>query len=105
MAGKHVTIIARIRAREGKEEIVRQELLTLVGPTRAEEGCIKYDLHQAVDDNALFVFYESWASQEAIARHLQSPHIAAILTRVDELLAGPPEIKSYEMISQRAGGE
>jgi quinol monooxygenase YgiN len=101
MSGKHITIVARIRAREGKEEAVKQELLKLVGPTRSEEGCINYDLHQAVDDPSLFVFYENWASQEAINGHLKSPHIGAVLARADELLAEPPEIKAYEMISEK----
>ena len=41
-----LTIIANIVANEDKVEVVKAELLKLIDTTRAEEGCINYDLHQ-----------------------------------------------------------
>lgn len=71
-----LTIIANIVANEDKIELVRTELLKLIELTRAEEGCINYDLHQDNDNPAHFVFYENWTSRELLQTHLASQHIA-----------------------------
>jgi len=41
------TLIAHVRAKPGQESRVRQVLEGLLAPTRAEAGCINYDLHQS----------------------------------------------------------
>jgi len=61
-----VTIIAKIKAKPGKQEQLKNELLALIEPTRSEEGCINYNLHQDSDNDAVFMFYENWASKQAL---------------------------------------
>lgn len=95
-----LTVVARVRAKQGKEAEVQRALLGLVGPTRTEAGCLNYDLHQSHDDPALFLFYENWTSQAHLDAHLQTAHIQAVLARAEELLAEPPEIKFFRMVSQ-----
>jgi quinol monooxygenase YgiN len=85
---KHLTVIATIKAKPGRVEDLKRELLRLVAPTRVEDGCINYDLHQDKENPATFVFYENWTSKEALDKHLQSPHILNYLEREDELLEG-----------------
>ena len=99
MANKKVTVVARIRAKKGMEEIVKQELIALVSPTRSEKGCINYDLHRSVEDKSLFMFYENWVSKKALDEHLAMPHMQSHLKRANEILAGPPEITLWEKIS------
>ncbi|MBW1856287.1 MAG: antibiotic biosynthesis monooxygenase [Deltaproteobacteria bacterium] len=55
-----VTVIAQIKTKEGMEEKVGKELLKLVVPTRSEQGCIVYNLHQSAESKSLFMFYECW---------------------------------------------
>ena len=93
-----VTVVARIKARPGMEEEVRKELLALVAPTTKERGCITYDLHQAADDKARFMFYENWCSREDLEEHLGKPHLISFLDKADRLLAEPVEISLWEMI-------
>ena len=45
-------------------EMVKTELIKLIGVTHAEEGRINYDLHQDNENSAHFMFYENWASRE-----------------------------------------
>lgn len=99
MTNVKVTVVARLKARPGMEETLRRELLALIDPTTAEEGCINYDLHQSADDKALFMFHENWLSREDLDDHLQMPYLQAFLARTDELLAEPPEISLWKMIS------
>lgn len=79
-------------ARPGKETELQRQLVALVAPTRKEEGCIQYDLHQDNGQPGRFVFFENWTSRELLDKHLASPHLTAFLNRADELLAEPPRI-------------
>ena len=98
MANKSVTVVARVRAKEGKEGTVRQELATLIAPTRSEPGCVTYNLHQGADNKALFMVYESWASKNDLDEHLKKPYLKAFLKKANELLAEPVEITLWEQI-------
>lgn len=89
MVANKLTVIAVIKAKAGMEEKTRQELLALVAPTRAEDGCIDFDLHQGVDDKSLFMFFENWTSREALDKHMQAPHIRAFGGKAAALLAEP----------------
>ena len=64
-----------MKAKPGKESQVRQELLSLVAPSRKDAGCLNYDLHQALDNPALFLFHENWTSKAHLDRHLQKPEL------------------------------
>src|ERR1700674_3544699 len=94
-----VTVVAEAIAKAGKESEARQLLLALLEPTRQEEGCIQYDPHELNDKPGHFIFYENWASQEALDAHLKSPHIALAFAKIPELFEGMPRI----LICKRIG--
>ncbi len=52
-----LTIVANIKAKADKIDLVKAELLKLIDITRAEEGCLQYDLHQDNENPAHFLFY------------------------------------------------
>jgi quinol monooxygenase YgiN len=93
-----LTVIAHIRAKPGQESRVRQVLQGLVSPTRAEAGCINYDLHQSQTDPTLFVFYENWASEAHLDAHSKSPHIQSFRKVAGEILAGLVEITKWQVV-------
>jgi quinol monooxygenase YgiN len=95
---KTVTVVATFQARPGKEADLKTALLGLLAPTRTEDGCINYDLHQLPEDPARFLFHENWTSRAALEAHLKSAHIAALLPRVDGLCVAPPKIEIWERI-------
>jgi quinol monooxygenase YgiN len=100
MASNKVTVLARIKAKEGLEERVKQELINLLAPTRSEEGCINYDLHQSFNDKSLFLFYENWKSEDHLKRHLENPPLKNFLKQVEELLAEPLDVTLWGKIDQ-----
>ncbi|MHB8763111.1 MAG: putative quinol monooxygenase [Deferrisomatales bacterium] len=99
MAEKKVTVVARCRARPGKEREVETEIRALVAPTRAEAGCLNYDLHRSADDPRLFLLYENWVSKAALDQHLATPYLERFKTLAPQLLDGPIEIALFEMIT------
>jgi quinol monooxygenase YgiN len=93
-----VTVIAHIRAKPGQESRVRQVLEKLLVPTRAEAGCINYNLHQSQTDPILFVFYENWKSEADLEAHARSVHIQSFRKLAGEILAESVEITKWKAI-------
>jgi quinol monooxygenase YgiN len=83
-----LTVVAKIVAKKESVERVKSELLKLIAPTRQEDGCIDYCLHQDNDDPAVFIFYENWESEACLARHMESGHFKNLVSAVDGLLEG-----------------
>lgn len=87
-------IVAHIHAKPENESQVRAELEKLIPITRAEEGCIQYDLHRDNEDPAHFMFYETWASRDLWQTHMNAPHLAAYMKATDGMVA---EFTLHEM--------
>jgi len=79
---------------------MREELLSLVEPSLKDPGCLNYDLHQSVDNPALFLFHENWMSKQHLDKHLQTPHVQALLLKLAQLLAEPAEITLWEKLGR-----
>lgn len=93
-----VRIVAHIPALPDKVDQVREVLSALLAPTRAEAGCLSYELLQNLEDPTDFTFVEEWASDEAIDSHMAGPHLQAALALMPGLLAGAPQIHRYTLI-------
>jgi quinol monooxygenase YgiN len=70
-----LTIVAKIKAKADKVDLVKAELLKLIDITRAEEGCINYDLHLDNENPTHFLFYENWESRELWQTHMDNQHL------------------------------
>ena len=84
---RHLTIVADIKAKSDQIDLVKAELLKLIAMTRAEKGCINYDLHQDNEDPAHFLFYENWESRELWQAHMASQHLKDYLAATDGAVA------------------
>ncbi len=98
MNSKPLTVIAQFKTKPGQEGAVREKLLPLLAPSRKDAGCLNYDLHQALDNPALFLFHENWASKAHLDAHLQKPDLQAVLAGLGPLLAEPPQVTLWEKI-------
>jgi quinol monooxygenase YgiN len=83
MSNQKLTIVAKIVAKEGKTALVKSELIKLINLTRAEEGCINYDLHQDNSNQNLFLFYENWTSRALWQTHMSNAHLAEYMKATD----------------------
>jgi len=92
---KKLTVVAKIKAKKGKEKETLEGLKGLITPTLKEEGCINYDLHISADEQGVFLFYENWRSYDLWQKHLESDHIAAFIEIAGNLLEGETEISTW----------
>ena len=79
----NLTVIAHIRTKSDQIDLVRTELEKLLAPTRAEDGCIRYEFHQDNEDPTRFLFYEEWASRAQWQVHMNNAHLKAYLEATD----------------------
>ncbi len=98
MAEKQITLIAKVKAKDGCQEQLKQLTMAMLEPTRAENGCIKYDLHIHSEDKGSFMFYETWASKEALDEHIATPHLQNFLEKGKDILAEPLDVAIWEKI-------
>jgi quinol monooxygenase YgiN len=94
-----LSVVAVLIAKPGKEDEVRRHLIGFVEPTRKEEGCVQYDLHESNDKPGTFYFYENWTSDELLQKHSVSPHISAFRKVSGDLLAQPAQIVKLTRIA------
>lgn len=98
MPNETLRVVARIKARADKVGELREALLSLVGPTRAEAGCLVYELLQNTDDATDFTFVEEWTSAAALAAHFETEHLKNFSLRVHELCAAETDIRTYTLV-------
>ena len=68
-----------IEAVSGREQELGSLLSGLVSPTRAEPGCLGYELNTSLEKPGLFLFYEKFADQKALDAHVNSAHFQNFL--------------------------
>lgn len=98
MSDSLLTIVARIKAKPGMEDRMQQDLLSLLAPTRAESGCITFDLLQDTGDPTVFVLYENWTDQSALNAHFQQPYVKQVLQAYEETLAEPINVMTLKKL-------
>ncbi|GAA4719461.1 putative quinol monooxygenase [Brevibacillus fulvus] len=81
-----ITVTAVLRAKAGKEQQLREELLKVVPLSRKEAGCIEYNLHQSLEDQRVFLFYETWKDEEALKSHAETEHYQQYRQNTEPLL-------------------
>jgi len=90
-----LTVVARLRARPGQETELRHQLQRLVTPTRAEAGCVTYELNESKNEPGYFLFYEVWKSDADLDEHFQTSHMKAIGKVLPDLLAEPMDLSKW----------
>ena len=69
---KRVTFIAK----EGCEEKMKELLSAMVKPSKAENGCIFYEIFQYENNRRKFMAVETWENEAALDGHKASAHYA-----------------------------
>jgi quinol monooxygenase YgiN len=73
-------------AHEGKQNAVAQELLDVIGPSRAEPGCLSIGAYRSTRDPRLFFIHSQWVNEAAFEDHAVLPHTMRFIERVRLLI-------------------
>ncbi|WP_457744434.1 putative quinol monooxygenase [Sulfurimonas sp.] len=69
---KSVTFIAK----DNCEEKMKELLSAMVLPSKAEEGCLFYEIFQYENNKKRFMAVETWENEAALQGHKNSAHYA-----------------------------
>lgn len=71
MSQSPLTIIAITTAKPGKEAALGAAQEKLVAETLIEDGCLRYELHQSLDDGSVRIFVETWETEAQWRAHME----------------------------------
>jgi len=92
-----IRVVARVSVRPDNFDETLGALRELVDATRAEEGCVKYELLQNAEDPHDLCFVEEWTSAGALEAHFATAHFTAVAARAGDLFTVPPDIRRYTL--------
>jgi quinol monooxygenase YgiN len=84
-----IFVFARLHARIGKQQEVRQAMFEVSRPTRKEPGCLGYGAFRSVRDPDEFYIHSRWKDMAAFERHAELPHTVRFVETVEPLLDHP----------------
>jgi len=85
-------VFGRFHARPGDESAVEAALRNVVGPSRAEAGCLNIQAFRSTRDPRLFYIHSRWVDEAAFDRHATLPHTVRFIERVQALIDHPLDV-------------
>lgn len=92
-----IEVLAAFRAREGMADALRAATLAVVEPTRAEAGCIRFDVWEDSDARGTFFIRETWKSDADLQAHFQQPYLVDLVEQHKDLLAAPLRLHKLDI--------
>ena len=93
-----VKIVAFLSAKPGCEAAVEKAALLVVAGSRAEPGCLRYDLWREPGHGRRYLIDELYVDRAAIDAHRLTDHYQAFRAAITGLLETPPATATVEAI-------
>jgi quinol monooxygenase YgiN len=87
-----ISVVATFTPKQGQESAVEGILRGMIGPTRKEPGCLRYELYASADPEPQFVLIEAYAGQPALEAHRATDHYKSYRGRIGEALKEPIKV-------------
>jgi len=94
----HMVLIATMRASQDCASKLYRLLQRVAEPTRAEVGCLAYDVHRSSEDSDLFFVYQLWEDEETFEDHRHTDHAIAFRSAAPELLEGAIQLHKWKIL-------
>jgi quinol monooxygenase YgiN len=78
-----LNVVATIDAKPEHVATVENALREMLVPTRAEPGCLQYELNRDLDQPTRLMMIERWSDEAALERHTATPHMARLRRALD----------------------
>ena len=99
MNEEKIVLFARLKVKQGTENEAKRAALAIIAVSRAEAGCLNYDMHQATHDPTIFWWHETWSSENAIKEHANSEHFKKFIAAIKDLTEEPLQVTLTKMVS------
>ena len=78
-----IIVYAECKSKPGCESQMLEAAKGMLEPTRAEKGCISYELIQSESDPSVYAFLEKWESQEILDMHMKTEHFTTLIPKME----------------------
>lgn len=95
----NVSLIAIINCKTDALATIQMELKKLAVASKAEDGCLLYELNNCKEKPTQYIINELWRDEDALNKHKQTPHYKYFLHIAPALLAEPVELKTLVPIA------
>jgi quinol monooxygenase YgiN len=93
-----VKVVVKITVRPDKTGDARKLLAALAEKSRAEPGCVRYEVLQSATEPNVFGLLEEWENGPALEAHVVTPHVQQAYARAGSVVAAPPDRTVYRTI-------
>lgn len=70
----------------------------LVRLSRAEQGCVSYELAQSNEDENVLMMFETWENQKILDIHSASAHFVELVPKLAALCVSAPVVKTFTQV-------
>jgi quinol monooxygenase YgiN len=95
MSTEPIVLVVKMQAKAGAADAMRALLRRTASLSQAEDGCMLYQLLEAVDAPGQFLLVEKWRDRPAFKAHQSSAHLAATFAELAGLQAAPPSFDPW----------
>jgi len=92
-------LYVQLVAKDGKEQEVADFLTGALPLAQQETGTIAW--YAIRIDQKTFAIFDTFAGEDGRQSHLEGPIAAALMSKADELLAQPPDIKKIDIMAAK----
>ena len=95
-----ILVIIRMKVLPEKRMELSQAIASLIGPIRTEEGCLRCDFCQSMEDENELHLLEEWNTRENLNSHLKSDRFR-VLRGAMNLLREPYEMMCHTVAARK----
>ena len=100
-----IVVRFKVKCRPEKTEQAKDAFEAVVGPSRAVEGVLSFDIDQDITDADAIIATEVFEDREALVRQESLPVVQKTMGLLEDLLAGEPEATIFHVSSSEPWGE
>ncbi|MCP1228018.1 putative quinol monooxygenase [Acetobacter fabarum] len=87
-----ITVVAILKTKVGCEDAVAKAMAACAPASRAEATNRQYVPNRDLDDPQTLIFIERWASRQALADHMETPHFKQLAAALEGKLEEPLQV-------------
>ena len=93
-----IICVATFVAKDGRADELKRDMSSLVVPTRKEEGNLRYELNQSLDNPNEFTMIEKFKNKAAFDLHGKQPHMQHFINVTMKEAVASASVKLYKNI-------
>jgi quinol monooxygenase YgiN len=100
-----IVVRFKVKCKPEKSKHLRAVFEAVVGPSRAVEGVLNFDIAQDLMDPNTFIATEVFVDRAALKRQESLPEVNSVIELLPDVLAAEPEATIYNVSSSEPWGE